>query len=307
MKEIFTFLSNYFRACDKRVLLITSILVATLISINYTIGIERNIKSYPEVTIRILGFFLLYSFVFIFVYGIQFYFEKWIPMHYGRFFLLLILCPLLFALKIAINPGALLVPEWMKQPWYSYWTMVLNWPAKGLIVLIGIFLIWKSNGYPGPAAGMNRQFKWKPYLLLLLCVIPLIAFAATQTDFQHTYPKLKNISLVYPYTSTDGFFQLLYEISYGLDFFTIEVFFRGLLVLGFIRYAGIHSIIPMAAFYCTIHFGKPMFECITSFAGGILLGAIVYHTRSIWGGLVVHLGLAWMMELAGFLGNKFQW
>ncbi|MBL7736351.1 MAG: hypothetical protein JNL51_12895 [Chitinophagaceae bacterium] len=34
--------------------------------------------------------------------------------------------------------------------------------------------------------------------------------------------------------------------------------------------------------------------------GGILLGVIIYHTQSIWGGPVVHLGIAWLMEAAGY-------
>jgi hypothetical protein len=61
----------------------------------------------------------------------------------------------------------------------------------------------------------------------------------------------------------------------------------------------------MAAFYCTIHFGKPLGECITSFFGGLALGVLAYRTRSILGGLIIHLGLAWMMELGGWLGNLF--
>jgi hypothetical protein len=93
-----------------------------------------------------------------------------------------------------------------------------------------------------------------------------------------------------------------YELSYGLDFLSIELFFRGLLVIGLVRYAGEKAILPMAAFYCTIHFGKPLGECITSFAGGLVLGVLAYRTRSVLGGLIVHLGLAWMMELGGWVG-----
>jgi hypothetical protein len=29
---------------------------------------------------------------------------------------------------------------------------------------------------------------------------------------------------------------------------------------------------------------------------------VVYNTGSIWGGLIVHLGIAWMMEAVGWLG-----
>jgi hypothetical protein len=45
-------------------------------------------------------------------------------------------------------------------------------------------------------------------------------------------------------------------------------------------------------------------ECISSFFGGLILGVIAYRTRSIVGGLVVHLGIAWMMEIGGFMGNS---
>ena len=83
-----------------------------------------------------------------------------------------------------------------------------------------------------------------------------------------------------------------------MDFLTIESFFRGFVVLAFVRYVGKDAILPMAAFYCTIHFGKPLFECITSYLGGIILGVIVYNTRSIWGGFIVHLGMAWLMDLS---------
>lgn len=95
----------------------------------------------------------------------------------------------------------------------------------------------------------------------------------------------------------------MYEISYGLDFFSIELFFRGLLVIGLSRYAGEKAILPMAVFYCTIHFGKPLGECISSFFGGMILGVIAMRTRSILGGLIAHLGLAWLMEVGGWLGN----
>ena len=59
-------------------------------------------------------------------------------------------------------------------------------------------------------------------------------------------------------------------------------------------------------FYCTIHFGKPLGECISSFFGGLLLGIITFHTSAIWGGLIVHLGIAWLMELGGYLAGLYN-
>jgi membrane protease YdiL (CAAX protease family) len=99
-------------------------------------------------------------------------------------------------------------------------------------------------------------------------------------------------------------YHLLYELSYGSDFVSVELFFRGFLILAFIKVAGKDAILPMACFYCTIHFGKPLGECISSYFGGMILGIVVYNTRSIIGGLIVHLGIAWLMEIGGYIGNN---
>lgn len=141
--------------------------------------------------------------------------------------------------------------------------------------------------------------------MILLLLVPLIALASTRPDFLHTYPKVKNIGFLSGYTHPVWPWKALYELSYGLDFLSIELFFRGFLVIGLARYAGQYAILPMAAFYCTIHFGKPLGECISSLFGGLALGVIAWRTRSILGGLIVHLGLAWMMELGGWIGNMF--
>ena len=138
---------------------------------------------------------------------------------------------------------------------------------------------------------------------MLLMMVPLIATASTQADFLATYPKIKLIEGLTNDGGLHWWHKLLFELSYGSDFITIELFFRGFLVLAFIKFAGKEAILPMACFYCTIHFGKPLGECISSYFGGILLGIVVFNTRSILGGLLVHLGIAWMMELGGYIGN----
>jgi hypothetical protein len=134
-------------------------------------------------------------------------------------------------------------------------------------------------------------------------MLPLIAIASTQPDFLEVYPKLNNV-FFFGTASEQIAYKFLFELCYGSDFFTIELFFRGFLVLAFVKWAGTNAILPMAVFYCTIHFGKPLGECISSYFGGILLGVITYHTKSIYGGLMVHLGIAWLMELGGFIGNN---
>ena len=132
---------------------------------------------------------------------------------------------------------------------------------------------------------------------MLLIMVPLIAAASTQKDFLAMYPRFQK--LAYLLQPERGWHKLLYELSYGTDFFSIELFFRGFLVLAFAKWVGKDAILPMAIFYCTIHFGKPLGECISSYFGGIILGVITYRTRTILGGFYVHVGIAWLMELGG--------
>jgi membrane protease YdiL (CAAX protease family) len=138
---------------------------------------------------------------------------------------------------------------------------------------------------------------------MIALLFPLIIAASTQPDFLQMYPKAKNINELPVNSFKDNGYYLLFELSYGFDFVSIEFFFRGFLILSLIKICGKDAIIPMAAFYCTIHFGKPLGEAISSYFGGLLLGIVSYHTRSVWGGLIVHLGIAWLMELCGWLGN----
>jgi hypothetical protein len=137
-----------------------------------------------------------------------------------------------------------------------------------------------------------------------MLMVPLVAAASTQPDFLEVYPKIKTVTGIDNINAISWERKILFELSYGSDFITIELFFRGFLILAFLKFAGRDAILPMACFYCTIHFGKPLGECISSYFGGMILGVIVYHTRSIYGGLIIHLGIAWLMELGGYFGNQ---
>jgi hypothetical protein len=217
------------------------------------------------------------------------------------FSFLVLIAPAIFSLKIALNIPLRFSNE---ISWNDYWNHVFYWPILLLIVMSILFIIWKSFYKEQSFFGMTfKNFQWKPYLLMLLIMLPLIAAASTQPDFLDMYPKLKQISGVYNSAHLDWWHKLLFELSYGSDFISIELFFRGFLILAFIKWAGKDAILPMACFYCTIHFGKPLGECISSYFGGILLGIVVYNTRSIYGGLIVHLGIAWLMEIGGYIGN----
>jgi hypothetical protein len=310
MRAFLHYLLAYLRSTSRPALLITTLFVAALIATNYTFGIERHILAAGPWYVAFAGFFLFYEIVIAAAWGLQ---CEWrTPVRSPRFFqprlvILLLLVPLFFAAKMVHWDLSPLLPA--NDPWNHYWLIVLQLPAK-LLLLFGLLFACRKTGLLEEgglrSVGLTtRGFDARPYFGLLLLLVPVVALAATQPDFLHVYPKVKNVAFIDGYASPVWPWKLGYELSYGLDFLSIELFFRGLLVIGFVRYAGEQAILPMAAFYCTIHFGKPMAECISSFFGGLILGVLAYRTRSILGGLIVHLGLAWMMELGGWLGHSW--
>jgi hypothetical protein len=306
MRDFAQYLRDYFRVLPKIRFLILTLFTAVLIWLNYTVGIEWRIKQLDSWPLRLLAFYSFYAFVFLSAYRI-------IGVQHGairsppdrRFFLLLLLAPLLFSMKAV--PWNL---EWVVHsygyPWNRYLSILLQLPAKAVCLSLVLLFIWKAWIQEEPVLGLQvRKLRIYPYLILLLLILPAIALAATRPDFLRSYPKFHSVSFLSTYVRSDWLWNLLYEISYGIDFYSIELFFRGYLVLGFLRFAGPGAIMPMIAFYCCIHFGKPLGECISSYFGGLLLGIVAYRTRSIVGGLCVHLGIAWSMEWFGWAGHIY--
>ncbi len=304
MKPVIIYIRQYFNEVDKKILALTSFLTAGLIFLNYFFGMDEWISGRNS----FYASFVYRYCIFLFAFGVPYifylltnkknYFSNLAPV------LLIVIAPAIFSLKVALN-----IPIHFSDDknLNNYWNHVFYWPMLFVIVATILFFIWKSQYRTDSFFGITfKNFQWKPYLLMLLIMLPLIAFASTQPDFLDMYPKLKAISGAGNKMSFNWWHKLLFELSYGSDFITIELFFRGFLILAFIKWVGKDAILPMACFYCTIHFGKPLGECISSYFGGMILGIVVYNTRSIFGGLIVHLGIAWMMEIGGYIGNPLS-
>ena len=93
-------------------------------------------------------------------------------------------------------------------------------------------------------------------------------------------------------SSTDSIIRL------SLNCFNAATIF---LIFAFLRTLGGYAVLPMIATYAVLHFGKPLTEAVSSVFGGYLLGILSYNTRSVWGGIMIHMGIAWLMELFGYL------
>lgn len=158
--------------------------------------------------------------------------------------------------------------------------------------------------------GLGSNTKHIPaYLVLFLALLPFIIGISFTPDFRHAYPQFHPWRFGEVFGMPLWLNTFLYEITYGIDFLKTELIFRGLLVIGMAKIMGKKSVLPMAAMYVAIHFGKPLGETLSSIFGGYILGALAYQTRHIWGGVIVHICIALSMEIMGFvqfylLGNN---
>lgn len=301
MKKITGYVKDYFICVDKRILFLSAGFIAFAIFCNYHFNLNSRISALDN-SLQYLSWYCIFLFAFSFAYFLFFFFNGIHFFNNARFIVLLLVAPCLFAWKMAYDVHFFFSSNAIEN---IYWNHIIYWPFKLAVITALVWVIWKLMEEKQVFYGLTlKNLQLKPYLFMLLLMVPLIAAASTQHDFLTMYPKLKSLSYLTGVHNKPAY-KLLFELSYGSDFFGIELFFRGFLVLAFVKWFGRDAILPMACFYCTIHFGKPLGECISSFFGGLILGIVTYNTRTIFGGLMVHLGIAWMMELGGYIGNHF--
>ncbi len=145
------------------------------------------------------------------------------------------------------------------------------------------------------------KFDARPYFTMLLIMFPLIVAASFNASFTRQYPMYKVSSAHTALGIEEWITVAIYEIAYGLDFVTVEYLFRGFFVIAMSGLLGRGAVITMAVLYCVLHFGKPAGEAMSSIFGGFILGVVAYETKSVWGGIIVHMGIAWTMELVAFI------
>lgn len=137
----------------------------------------------------------------------------------------------------------------------------------------------------------------RPYLWMTVLMIPLIFAASFLNEFAAQYPMYTE-HFAYEHLSLSQWqTEAIFELCYGSRFISVELLFRGFMVVGLSKFVGREAILPMVAVYCFLHFGKPAGEAVSSIFGGYILGIFAYASRNIFGGLVAHLGIAWGMEL----------
>lgn len=133
------------------------------------------------------------------------------------------------------------------------------------------------------------------YGLLFYLVLGPVLYASTTREFRLTYP-------FYRMANRSGADLAMWEALYGAQFLSLEFFFRGFLLHGLRRALGANAIFVMIVPYCMIHYGKPLPETLGAIGAGLILGTLALRTRSIWGGVLIHVGVATTMDILALRG-----
>lgn len=195
-------------------------------------------------------------------------------------------------------------------PELRQWITSLAWNLKSTVCwFTPMFLYWwvYDRKHDPTCYGVTlKGFDAKPYALSMSILVPLAFWASFQPAFLVQYPTYKPGRAEVYLGVSEWVTVLPYELVYGFDFSFVELYFRGFLVIGLARWLGRSAVLPMVAMYAVLHFGKPLPETIGSIVGGYILGVFAYNSRSIAGGILLHLGLAWTMEAMAFLQHALK-
>lgn len=287
---------------------VVAVILAGGLYLNYTYDYEDAVLGYKRGFDKVLHFFLLYAIAYYATTLSYLGFHKKLYVLVERDFWiksLLALAVLSFDSAMPFLRDA--INAWL-PPATQYWVYKVSVNLISFVIIVVPILIFyrlyereQKNHY-----GFNaRQFNFSPYFIMLLIMIPVIVAASFNEGFQRQYPMYKP-SGAHEYLGVAEWVTAgIYELAYGLDFVTVEFLFRGFLVIGLMSVVGRGTVLTMAVTYCFLHFGKPVGESVSSIFGGFILGVIAYETKSIWGGIILHIGIAWSMDLAAYVQKTF--
>ncbi len=283
----------------------TLLLLIPLITLNYSIDLERSyLNTHVGEWQGWLYFFSFYGGIY---YAVTLLQSLWSPGKVWRQPMFWVKSAAFLAI-LALNAAADFHYSWLYgleaispqvRTWLFYVVVNAGSFFNFALPLYLTWWLWDRNRQEGWYGLQRKKFLVGPYLLLLAAMLPFIIWASFQPDFQATYPIYVSNAATGEATGLGQWGNtLLFQLAYGLDFLTVELLFRGALIIGMTRLMGKEALLPMVAVYCALHFGKPVGEAISSIFGGYILGVIALYGRHIWGGVIIHVGIALSMEWA---------
>lgn len=173
---------------------------------------------------------------------------------------------------------------------YGWWTF---WHVIGYVV-IPYFVVRYLLRIPFSELGWkwnDTSDHWQGYLLLLTPILFFVFLVSQGQDFVNHYPFYKN-------AGRSWFDLISWELLYLLQFLCLEFFFRGFLINALRPAIGANAVWVMCVPYLMIHFPKLWLEATGAILFGLFLGILALRSRSIWGGFLVHAGIALSMDFA---------
>lgn len=176
---------------------------------------------------------------------------------------------------------------------YVWWT---SWHVVGyvLIPFILVKYVFKAS-FIEMGWRLNDTFvHWRGYLMLLTPILFFVFLVSQGDEFVHHYP-------FYKQAGRSWFDFLAWEFLYLLQFVCLEFFFRGFMLNALRPAMGANAVWVMCVPYLMIHFPKLWLEASGAILFGLFLGILALRSRSIWGGVFVHAGIAVSMDLAALM------
>lgn len=189
---------------------------------------------------------------------------------------------------------------WFKDRYYLQ--LVGSFLFRSVFILLSLVVFHKLTTGRFGLYGLKRSGKYlRVYALIYIILLPMFLMVSFTPQFLDFYPKM-NIAY---YDGAMGWNRLsliaFFEMWYANDFLGVESMFRGAMVIGLARWLGPRTVLPMAVTYMCIHLGKPDLELCSSIIGGYVLGILAYRTHHLWGGIIIHLGIAMFFEAVGII------
>jgi len=274
---------------------------------NYTIKLEKWLDRLKPEIVDYVGHFVMFTVIYWFIIWLCVQYKVVDNVFKNKRFVLksfFMLAVLTIDVCFAFHQDFIRANFDYHDRFYLYKT--LGQLTSILTVLLPLFIYYKfkekhDDSFYGLKASARSISQYIPLVLLM---IPLIAVASFHESFRNFYPIFKENRLFMEWSLPLR--ATVFELVYGWDFLTTEFLFRGFMVLGFTYYLGPRAVLPMVGLYVALHFGKPAGETIGSFFGGYILGVLAYQSKNIWGGILAHIGVAWLMELFAWLQKNYN-
>lgn len=282
-----------------------AVLVVVLITLNYTLGIERYLRSHYSGWWQWVAYMLFYTIPYFGMVGWQ----KISGQDVGYLRKTQFWVQISLALALLSLDATYMVSRWLYGYCQAYFSSKnLEYMGRlcvsvNSLLTIGLPLLlywwcWGKRSVPH-FYGLNwRTCQLKPYLQLTALALPFIIAASFSRQFLYYYPTLKLYGITLLSIMPPALAIVLYELCYGFDFMWTELMLRGFMVIGLGVVMSRNAVLPMVALYACRHFHKPLGETISSVAGGYVLGCIAFRSNNIIGGVLIHAGIAVAMDLA---------